>query len=68
MQNLGGQTECIMGNSKIENSAIRNLRNEKGTGAEVRPAIVSGILLGDTWLSLCFKTRVQSYWYENNFL
>ena len=28
------------------NSAIRHLRNEKGTGAETRPAIVSGILLG----------------------
>ena len=50
------------------NSAIRHLRNEKGTGAEMRPAIVSGILLGDTRLSLCFKTRVQSYWYENDFL
>ena len=30
------------------NSAIRHLRNEKETGAEMRPAIVSGILLGDT--------------------
>ena len=25
-------------------------------------------LIGDTRLSLCFKTRVQSYWYENDFL
>ena len=49
-------------------SAIRHLRKEKETGAEMRPAIVSGILLGDTRLSLCFKTRVQSYWYENDFL
>ena len=30
------------------NSAIRHLRKEKETGAEMRPAIVSGILLGDT--------------------
>ena len=50
------------------NSAIRHLRDEKGTGAETRLAIVSGILLGDTRLSLCFKTRVQSYWYENDSL
>ena len=25
-------------------------------------------LIGDTRLGLCFKTRVQSYWYENDFL
>ena len=50
------------------NSTIRHLRSEKGTGAEMRPAIVSGILSGDTRLSLCFKTRVQSHWYENDFL
>ena len=74
-----GQSELVMSvrlcwhcitwlHQNHSNSAICHLRNEKGTGAEMRPAIVSGILLGDTRLSLCFKTRVQSYWYENDFL
>ena len=30
---------------------IRHFRNEKGTGAEIRPAIVSGIATGDAAVS-----------------
>jgi len=30
---------------------VRHLRNERGTGAETRPAIVSGIVTGDAPLS-----------------
>ena len=32
-------------------SSIRPFRNEKGTEAEMRPAIVSGIVTGDTTVS-----------------
>ena len=32
MQNLGGQTECIMGNSKIENTLISCARAEVARG------------------------------------
>ena len=31
--------------------SIRNLKNGKGTGAEMRPAIVSGIVTGDALVS-----------------
>ena len=30
---------------------VRHFRNKKGTGAETRPAIVSGIVAGDALLS-----------------
>ena len=36
---------------KIKTLAIRYFRNEKGTGAEISPAIVSGIVTGDASVS-----------------
>ena len=32
-------------------ASIHHFRNEKGTGAEMRPAIVSGIVIGDALVS-----------------
>ena len=41
-------------------SAIRHLRNVKGTGAEMRPAIVSGILLRIRGLASVSKRRCKA--------
>ena len=43
-------TRKIWPNIPLE-KAIGHLRNEKGTGAEMRPAIVSGSVTGDALVS-----------------
>ena len=48
---FGGQMKCIMGNVEVAYSARHHLINEKLTGAEMCPAIVSGIVTGNTKVS-----------------
>ena len=43
--------KCIMGNVEVAYSARHHLINEKVTGAEMCPAIVSGIVTANTKVS-----------------
>ena len=52
-------------------ASIHHFRNEKGTGAEMRPAIVSGIVIGDALVSywlvfLPFPVTVPDFFAKNN--
>ena len=50
---FGGQMKSIMGNVEVAYSARHHLINERGTRAEMCPAIVSGIVTGNTKVSYC---------------
>ena len=45
---FGGQMKCVMGNVEVAYSARHHLINEEVTGPEMCPAIVSGIVTGNT--------------------
>ena len=52
-------------------TSIHHFRNEKGTGAEMRPAIVSEIVIGDALVSywlvfLPFPVTVPDFFAKNN--
>ena len=52
-------------------ASIHHFRNEKGAGAEMRPAIVSGIVIGDALVSywlvfLPFPVTVLDFFAKNN--
>ena len=50
MQNLGGQTECIMGNSKIENYPCKNEEmNLKSTTSNGFNFQVINLLIMESW-------------------